>query len=107
MRDIDRLARLSDDTFAILLPGGLARDGATIAERIRQGIERRPLPRKAGARSMTVSAGVVQTDKADDLRRLLQRARGSLSSAVNAGRNRVAHAELRGVPTRDAELAVK
>src|SRR5206468_341913 len=59
MRDMDHLARLSEDTFALLLPGALLSDGMTIAQRLRQTVERCVLPRKAGTTWITISVGVV------------------------------------------------
>jgi PleD family two-component response regulator len=61
----------------------------TIAERLRQAVERCKLPRKAGVNFFTVSAGVVQASRDEDLRRLLERGRAALTQAVNQGRNRV------------------
>jgi diguanylate cyclase len=89
MRDMDTLARLSDDTFVVLRPGEVLNDCVTIAERLRQTVERCKLPRKAGVNFFTVSAGVVQASRDEDLRRLLERGRAALTQAVNQGRNRV------------------
>ena len=44
---------------------------------------------KAGVNWFTISAGVVQAGKQEDLRRLLERGRAALTQAVNEGRNRV------------------
>ncbi|MBW8883636.1 MAG: hypothetical protein JF612_02430, partial [Planctomycetia bacterium] len=52
-------------------------------------VERCKLPRKTGVNFFTVSAGVVQADRNEDLRRLLERGRAALTQAVNQGRNRV------------------
>jgi diguanylate cyclase len=89
MRDMDALARLSEDTFVVLRPGEVLNDCVTIAERLRQAVERCKLPRKAGVNFFTVSAGVVQAGRDEDLRRLLERGRAALTQAVNQGRNRV------------------
>jgi diguanylate cyclase len=87
MRDMDAIARLSDDTFVLLLPGAVLTDGVTIAERLRQAVERCKLPRKAGVNWFTVSAGVVEAKKDEDLRHILERGRAALLAAVNQGRN--------------------
>jgi len=78
---------LSDDTFAVLLPGAVLDDGLTIAQRLRQAVERCHLPRKAGVKFFTRSAGVVQAIEGDDLRQILERARALLNEAANQGRN--------------------
>jgi diguanylate cyclase len=102
MRDMDHLARLSEDTFALLLPGALLADGLNIAERLRQGAQRCRLPVTAGSGRFTLSIGAVQASEGDDLRRMLQRARTALTAAINAGRNRVIAHDSRGAPLREA-----
>jgi diguanylate cyclase len=87
MRDMDHVTRLSEDTFALLLPGAVLFDALVIAKRLRQAAERCRLPRRAGANWFTVSAGVVQAGKDDDLHSLLERARSKLAQAVMQGRN--------------------
>ncbi|MDX1945028.1 MAG: diguanylate cyclase [Pirellulaceae bacterium] len=89
MRDMDHVARLGDDTFAMLLPGAHIADAVLIGERLRGAVERCRLPRKAGANWFTISLGVVEACPGDDLRRILERARKALQTAVNQGRNRV------------------
>src|SRR5882672_7242122 len=87
LREMDNVSRLSDDTFALLLPGAVLDDGLAIAQRLRQAVERCRLPRKAGVKFFTLSAGVVQATETDDLRHILQRARELLDQATNEGRN--------------------
>ena len=93
MRDMDHLTRLSEDTFALLLPGAILADAVGIAERLRKAVERCRLPRRAGANWFTVSAGVVQAHADDDLHGLLERGRGMLAEAVKQGRNCIAAEE--------------
>jgi len=94
LRDMDSVSRLSDDTFAVLLPGAVLDDGLTIAQRLRQAVERCRLPRKAGVKFFTLSAGVVQATGGDDLRQILERARLLLNEAANQGRNCVVGEDL-------------
>ena len=89
MRDMDHVARLGDDTFAMLMPGAGVADAVQIGERLRHAVERCRLPRRAGASWYTISVGVVEVSDGDDLRRILERARKALESSINQGRNRV------------------
>jgi diguanylate cyclase len=104
MRDMDHVARLSEDTFAVIMPGALLHDAVSIAERLRQAVERCRLPRKAGANWYTISVGVVEASDVDDLRRLLQRGRGALAAAINQGRNCVVGRDAHGAHVREGEL---
>jgi diguanylate cyclase len=87
LRDMDSVSRLSDDTFAVLLPGSVLEDGLAIAQRLRQAVERCRLPRKAGVKFFTLSASVVQANEGDDLRQMLERGRVLLNEAADQGRN--------------------
>jgi diguanylate cyclase len=87
LRDMDHVCRLSEDTFAVLLPGAVINDGSAIAEHLRKAVERCQLPRTAGVNYFTVSAGVVEAGRQEDLRQLLERGRAALAEAVTQGRN--------------------
>lgn len=87
MRDMDHVAQLSDDTFALLLPGSKLQDSTVIAERIRANVERCRLPRQAGIMPFTVSVGCVEAIDGDDMRRIMERARKALEAAIQQGRN--------------------
>jgi diguanylate cyclase len=104
MRDMDHVARLGDDTFAVILPGALLHDGVSIGERLRHAIERCRLPRKAGANRYTISVGVVEASQGDDLRRILQRGRIALAAAINQGRNCVVGRDANGAQVRQGQL---
>ena len=105
MRDMDHASRLSEDTFALILPGALLHDGVAIAERLREAVERCRLPRKAGANWFTISSGVVEASDGDDLRRILQRGRSALAAAVNQGRNCVVGRDALGAHVLEADVA--
>jgi diguanylate cyclase len=106
MRDMDHVARLGEDTFALILPGALLHDGVAIAERLREAVERCRLPRRAGATWFTISAGVVEASDGDDLRRILQRGRSALAAAVNQGRNCVVGRDALGAQVLEADVAL-
>lgn len=82
MRDLDQVTRISEDTFALMLPGTRLEDAQALAQRIGQAAQRCTLPRRAAIRTLPLSLGVVEASPADDLRRLLQRARTALAAAV-------------------------
>ncbi len=88
MRDMDHLALISDDTFALLLPGAKLPDTTHIGERVRKNVERCRLPKQAGSvPSFTASVGCVEANDGDDMRIVMERARKALESAVQKGRN--------------------
>jgi diguanylate cyclase len=105
MRDMDHVARLEEDTFAMLLPGAHLSHAVAIADRLRAAVERCRLPRKAGTTWFTISVGVVEASNGDDLRLVLERARKALHAAVNQGRNRVCGHDVLGCTIKEAELA--
>jgi diguanylate cyclase len=105
MRDMDHVARLEEDTFALLLPGAHLAHAVAIAERLRSAVERCRLPRKAGTSWFTISVGAVEASNGDDLRLVLERARKALLAAVNQGRNRVCGHDTLGCTVKEAELA--
>jgi diguanylate cyclase len=96
MRDMDHVARLGEDTFALLLPGAALSNGVAIAERLRNAVERCRLPRRAGISRFTVSIGVVEAGDGDDLRHILERGRTTLQTAIGEGRNRVVGGDAQG-----------
>jgi diguanylate cyclase len=105
LRDMDQVARLNEDTFALLMPGALLSDSMAIAERLRHTVERCRLPRKAGTSWITISVGVVEASDGDDLRRILQRGRAALAAAANQGRNCVIGRDALGAHVRLTESA--
>jgi diguanylate cyclase len=107
MRDMDHVARLEEDTFAMLLPGAQLPHAVAIAERLRAAVERCRLPRRAGVSWFTISVGVVEASNGDDLRLVLERARKAMQTAVNQGRNRVCGHDVQGCVVKDAEPALK
>jgi diguanylate cyclase len=104
MRDMDHVARLGEDTFAMLMPGAQLTHAVASAERLRSACERCRLPRKAGAAYFTISVGVIEASEGDDMRLILERARKALTAAVNQGRNRVCGHDVLGCTVKEAEL---
>ena len=89
MRDMDHVARLSDDTFALLLPGSLLHDGVSIAERLRQAVERCRLPRKAKTNWFTSASASSRPTTATTC------AASCSAAATRSGGSRQSGAELR------------
>jgi diguanylate cyclase len=89
MRDMDHVSRLGNDTFSILLPASRLADGTGSAERLRRAALQCRLPAKVKGYSLSLTIGVVETCKGDDMRGFLQRGRNALQVAIDRGRNRV------------------
>ena len=88
MREIDLIARIGGDEFALLLPTTACEAAALTLERIRAAVEMLSIQTEQGAVSFTVSVGV--SDMSDDhesLDELLNRADRALYRAKEAGRN--------------------
>lgn len=91
LRTQDILGRTGGEEFTILLPDTSEAGAVVLAERLREQIERTPVPYGAGhAIPMSVSAGVAErrsaTETPDDF---LKRADEALYNAKRGGRNRV------------------
>jgi diguanylate cyclase len=91
MRDLDLVARIGEETFALMLPGTRLTDAQLLAQRIRQAAQRCTLPRRAGLLRLVLHCGVVEATPSDDLRRLLQRARSNLANTVEQDRPTASH----------------
>ncbi|MCI0359227.1 MAG: GGDEF domain-containing protein, partial [Planctomycetaceae bacterium] len=103
MREMDHLARLGEDTFAVLMPGAHLSHAVAIAQRLRSACERCRLPLAAGPREFTISVGVVEASEGDDLRLILERVRNALHAAVRQGRNRVCGHDRLGCTVKEPE----
>lgn len=93
LRQGDLVARLGGGDFVALLPGASLDAALRVAERIRRECER--LAQSAGC---TLSAGVAQRHRDEELAALIARADGALERAKRLGRNRVevSHLEVVG-----------
>lgn len=89
VRDADTLCRWGGDEFLILL-GDCGLDAAAeIAEKIQATVSGHGIRHGAHDLAVTVSAGVVEHDRQEDLTALVARADAALYRSKNGGRNRV------------------
>ena len=103
-RGYDRLIRMSGQSF-LLFFGDTKLDGGIIAaERMRQNIEATTWEENGAGFDLTISCGVVEFGKSEDLDVVLKRANGALKAAKLAGRNRVASDSGKGPATQEAPL---
>ena len=92
MRDVDTIARIGGEEFAILLPDTNRLGTAVIAERLRLAIEKSEFVANTTRLTLTVSIGIASQDSetvdtVDDLMRIADK---RLYLAKSLGRNRIA-----------------
>jgi len=89
-RQIDVLARIGGEEFAVLLHAADLANAQDAAERCRAALEAQPAPTDAGPVGCTVSIGIATMDEATPtVDALLKRADEALYAAKHGGRNRV------------------
>jgi len=90
LRRNELFSRIGGEEFAILLPGSPKDTGARLAERIRKIIEDYAIPiNGTTSLSITISAGVVETQENESAAALIERADSAMYQAKKAGRNRI------------------
>lgn len=91
LRMPDKVGRYGGEEFLIVLPHTALAQGRRIAERVRAAVGNLRVLAPGGKRlPLTVSLGLTQFRKGEDLEQLLTRVDQALYDAKNAGRNRVA-----------------
>ena len=107
MRPGDVLGRIGGEEFAVLLPSCAVADARRLAERLRTGVAEGPAhgADTGSWRPVTISLGVAQLARGQDVLALLQRADTALYAAKAAGRNRVVVAD--DVPARDVVASAR
>jgi diguanylate cyclase (GGDEF)-like protein/PAS domain S-box-containing protein len=89
-REVDLVARIGGEEFAVLLPSTGVHSAALVAERLRAAVASRPVEVAGRLIHCTVSAGIATTDDgATLLDALIKRADIALHEAKAAGRNRI------------------
>jgi len=90
-RQVDVLARIGGEEFAIILPSVALDDALAIAERLRAEVERTPATYEQQPIAYSISIGVaVMDDTLDGFDGLIKRADEALYAAKRRGRNQVA-----------------
>ena len=91
MRPTEMAVRFGGDEVALLLPGRSATEAHQVAERLRQAVTGIALPDPAGGTlpSPSISLGLAELRRGDNLESLLARADAALYRAKHAGRNQV------------------
>jgi diguanylate cyclase (GGDEF)-like protein len=84
MREMDLVARYSDDVFAVLLPGTPLSQATGVAERLRIAVARCPLRGKDFELRMTISTGLAEVQPDDDSAALLRRGEAALSTSAQS-----------------------
>ena len=89
IRDNDRAIRYGGEEFLIVLPGTSLANAHRIAERMRQTIAEREWSDLAENLSITISAGIAQRLKGENISAWVQRADAQLYRAKTGGRNQI------------------
>ena len=89
-RQVDVVARIGGEEFAVLLPSADLASAQRVAERLRAALEAQPTQTDGGPVACTVSIGIAAMDDAtSSVEALLKRADAALYAAKHSGRNRV------------------
>ena len=89
-RQVDVMARIGGEEFAVLLPSADLASAQRVAERLRAALDAQPAPTDAGPVRCTVSIGIATMDEATpSVEALLKRGDEALYAAKHSGRNRV------------------
>lgn len=92
-REIDYVARIGGEEFAVVLPQTSPGDALELCERIRLAVERMPCDGFAPGLRLTASIGLAHSDGSKGAPELLAEADAALYRAKQGGRNRVCVAD--------------
>lgn len=89
LRMPDKVGRYGGEEFLIILPHTTLTGGRKIAERLRMAVNRWRFELESKKLKLTISIGITQARKGEDLEQLLARVDQALYAAKNGGRNLV------------------
>jgi len=89
MREMDLVARYSNESFALLLPGTSLENAGLVAQRLRETISRCVLPLREGKLRFTVDMGVTHCKANDSAEDLLTRGEAALDASRQDEQHRV------------------
>ena len=89
LRMPDHAGRYGDEEFLVILPNTTLKNASKISERIRASVENAGFQLNGKKIPVTVSIGVSQFHKGEDLERFIARVDKALAAAKAGGRNRV------------------
>ena len=90
IRPYDAVGRYGGEEFLVVLPGASAEEAAVVGNRIREGVQGRPVQVERETVSVTVSVGVAAASDGDEeAGSLVARADSALYRSKDEGRNRV------------------
>lgn len=93
MRQTDVFGRYGGEEFLLILTGSAAAAAREAAERIRVAVGARDWSAAAPGLGVTVSVGIAEFRKGDNIEQILKRADNALYQAKHAGRNRIVTSE--------------
>jgi putative two-component system response regulator len=88
VRELDLVARIGGEEFAVILPYSTTKDCLVVAERAREAISKRIIEFRPHEFRISASAGVAEVADGDDAELLIRRADAALYRAKQGGRNR-------------------
>jgi len=99
-RKVDTVGRYGGDEFLFILQNTDIRESKEIAERIRRRVDENPLHVGDSTVTATISLGITQARKSDDVNSIIERADLALYAAKLAGRNCVRVEPVETPPTK-------